>query len=132
MTTVPETLVATMISPGFTVNDLQKSIAFYEALGFTVGQRWEHEGVLRGVMLEAGKGNLGISQDDFAKGKDRVKGVGMSIWIRTDQDVDMLAERAKAAGITLEKEPMDTPWGEGRMFEVKDPDGFKFTISSGD
>ncbi len=130
MTTVPETLVATGIAPGFTVNDLAKSIAFYEGLGFTVGERWEHEGVLRGVMLDAGHGKIGINQDDFAKGRDRPKGVGMSTWIQTDQDIDALAERARAAGITFEKEPYDVPWGVGRAFEVRDPDGFKFVISN--
>lgn len=41
---VTTTQAATSISafvPGLTVDDLQKSIAFYEALGFTVNDRWE-------------------------------------------------------------------------------------------
>ena len=28
----------------FTVDDLQKSISFYEALGFTIDERWEENG----------------------------------------------------------------------------------------
>ena len=55
-------LQATMISPGLTADDLTKSIAFYEGLGFEITDRWEHEGVLTGVMLKAGPVMLGLSQ----------------------------------------------------------------------
>lgn len=126
--TVTSILQATHIAPGITVDNLTKSLAFYEGLGFGIGERWEDGGKLLGVMLHAGKSMLGLSQDDFAKGKVRVKGIGMRIWISTEQDVDELATRAKAAGITLDGEPTDYPWG-GRGFAVTDPDGFKLTIS---
>jgi predicted lactoylglutathione lyase len=33
-----------------TVDDLQKSPTFYEALAFAVGERWEDRGTLLGVM----------------------------------------------------------------------------------
>ncbi len=121
-------LQAAFIAPGVTVNDLARSIAFYEGLGFAVGERWEDGGKLMGVMLHAGTGMLGLSQDDFAKGTDRVKGVGMRTWISTEQDIDAIAARAKAAGVTLDSGPEDYPWG-GRGFAVTDPDGFKMTIS---
>ena len=48
-------------------------------------------GVLRGVMLKAGACDLGLSQDDWAKGRDRKKGEGMRIWCQTAQDIDALA-----------------------------------------
>ncbi len=127
--TPPEShLQATFIAPGITVNDLAESITFYEALGFAVGERWEDGEKLMGVMLHAGGGMLGLSQDDFAKGKVRVKGIGMRTWISTEQDIDEIAERAKAAGIKLDSGPEDYPWG-GRGFAVTDPDGFKMTVS---
>ena len=121
-------LQAKTIMPGLTVNDLQKSIAFYEGLGFAVGERWENEGVLRGVMLNAGTVGLGLSQDDGKKGRDRVKGQGLRLWLGTEQDIDALATATKAHGIALEKEPYDTPW-ESRAFDVIDPDGFALTVS---
>jgi len=121
-------LQAAFIAPGITVNDLARSIAFYEGLGFAVGERWEDGGKLLGVMLHAGSSMYGLTQDDFAKGKDRVKGVGMRTWISTEQDIDDIAARAKAAGVTLDTEPEDYPWG-GRGFAVTDPDGFKLTLS---
>lgn len=129
MTTATDArLQISQFAPGLTVNDLARSTAFYQALGFVVTERWEQEGQLRGVMLGAGQGMLGLSQDDWKKGKDRVKGVGFRFWVSTDQDVDELAAQAVAGGLTLTKAPYDTPWGH-RAFEVTDPDGFQITIS---
>jgi len=127
-TATESALQAKSITPGITVDDLARSTRFYEGLGFVVEDRWESEGVLLGVMLKAGKVMIGLSQDDWKKGRDRVKGIGTRIWIGTDQDVDQVAARAKAAGITLDEEPHDTEWGS-RAFTLTDPDGFKLTIS---
>jgi len=130
MATVIETpLQAKGLAPGLTVNNLAQSIKFYEGLGFAIEDRWEADGVLQGVMLRAGAARVGLSQDDWKKGRDRVKGVGMRIWITTGQDIDQLAGRAKAAGIALTREPHDTDWGS-RAFEVTDPDQFLWTIST--
>jgi catechol 2,3-dioxygenase-like lactoylglutathione lyase family enzyme len=123
-------LQATSVSASITANDLQKSIKFYvDGLGFEIGDKNEVDGVLRYVGLTAGPGtSLGIGQDDFAKGKDRAKGVGMRLWIGTKQDVNAIAARAKAAGITLDSEPAKLPWGP-MAFAVTDPDGFKLTVA---
>ena len=125
----PETLRLRGVTPGLTANDLQRSIDFYvEALGFVVGERWTGEnGVLRGVMLKAGRCEFGLSQDDWAKGKDRKKGEGFSLWCETAQYIDALAARVKATGVVLTQEPKDQPWG-GRSFSLDDPDGFHVTI----
>jgi uncharacterized glyoxalase superfamily protein PhnB len=130
MTTTLETpLQAKTVTPSLTVNDLQGSIRFFEGLGFGVEERWEQDGVLLGVMLLAGEARIGLSQDDWKKGRDRVKGAGMRLFIGTTQNVDDIASRAKAAGITLDVEPHDTPWTT-RAFEVTEPSGFKLTVSS--
>jgi uncharacterized glyoxalase superfamily protein PhnB len=71
---------------------------------------------------------IAINQDDGAKGWDRVKGVGFSIGISTDQNVDDIAQRIKKSGRTLELEPTDMPWG-ARVIRLRDPDGFKLSIS---
>jgi hypothetical protein len=60
--TTQEGLQISAIVPSFTVDDLQKSITFYEALGFAVEERWEEHGTLLGVMLRAGKSQIGLSQ----------------------------------------------------------------------
>ena len=41
MATTQEAVQISTIVPTLTVDDLQKSIAFYEALGFTIDDRWE-------------------------------------------------------------------------------------------
>lgn len=127
--TLDTPLQAKSLEPGFTVDDLQQSIRFFEGLGFGVEERWEENGVLLGVMLQAGQARIGLSQDDWKKGRDRRKGVGMRVFVGTTQDIDGLAARAKAAGITLDQDPHDTPWGT-RAFEVTEPSGFKLTIST--
>lgn len=126
-TATDSVLQAKAVMPGFTVNDLQRSTRFYEGLGFVIEDRWEVDGALVGFMMRAGQARLGLDQDDWKKGRDRVKGIGMRTMISTDQDIDQVAAHAKAAGITLDEEPHDTEWG-GRAFSVTDPDGFKVTI----
>jgi len=116
--------------PSLTVDDLQKSISFYEALGFAVDERWEEKGTLVGVMMRAGRTEIGLSQDDWKKGRDRQKGIGVRLSISTTPGhVDEIAKRAKDAGITLKSEPHDTEW-KSRAFEVSDPSGFLLTIYS--
>ena len=129
MTTTQETLQIASIVPNLTVDDLQKSITFYEGLGFAVDERWEENGTLLGVMLRAGKNKIGLSQDDWKKGRDRKKGIGMRVFIATTQNIDEIAARAKRAGIKLAAEPHDTEW-KSREFEVTDPTGFLLTIAS--
>ncbi len=130
MSTVTESaLQAKAIMPSLTVNDLQASLRFFEGLGFAVEERWEDNGTLNGVMLRAGNAHIGISQDDWKKGRDRAKGVGARIFIETTQNIDDLAARAKKAGVKLDVEPHDTEWGS-RAFEVTEPSGFLLTISS--
>ena len=118
------------LSVSLTVKDLQKSLAWYrDVLGFTIDRRLEREGTLRGVAMKAGDVQLSINQDDGAKGWDRVKGEAFSLRITTDQNVDEIANRIKELGGALDSEPADMPWG-ARIFRLRDPDGFKLTISS--
>ena len=131
MATTQEAVQISAIVPTLTVDDLQKSITFYERLGFTVDERWEDKGMLLGVMLRAGKSQIALNQDDWKKGRDRKKGIGVRLSLSTAQNVnvDEIARRAKSAGITLKSEPQDTEW-KSRAFEVIDPSGFLLTIFS--
>jgi uncharacterized glyoxalase superfamily protein PhnB len=128
-TATESALQAKTLSTSFTVDDLQQSIRFFEALGFAIDERWEDQGKLLGVMMRAGDVTLGLSQDDWKKGRDRQKGVGMRLYIGTKQNVDQVAARAKAAGLKLDAEPHDTEW-KTRAFELTEPSGFKITIGS--
>jgi len=128
-TTTESALQAKTLSTSLTVDDLQQSIRFFEGLGFAVEDRWEEQGKLLGVMLRGGDVSIGLSQDDWKKGRDRQKGVGMRLYIGTNQNIDQLAARAKEAGVKLDAEPHDTEW-KTRAFEVTEPSGFKITVGS--
>jgi lactoylglutathione lyase len=122
--------VATKLAASLTVNDLATSLAWYrDVLGFVVTQEHQRDGKLAAISLAAGDVQLLIGQDDFAKGRDRVKGLGFSLQLTTTQNIDGVAARIKAHGGRLESEPMDLPWGV-RAFRLVDPDGFRFVISS--
>lgn len=126
----PEPLRGRTLSASLTVRDLHSSLAWYrDVAGFTVDQRYEREGKLMAVSLRAGDVSILLGQDDGAKGWDRVKGEGFSLRITTVQSVDDIAKGITERGGTVESEPADMPWG-ARMFRLRDPDGYRFTISS--
>ena len=118
------------LAVSITATDLDRSLAWYrDVLGFRITQRYERDGRTVAASIAAGSVRVLLGQDDGAKGWDRVKGQGCSLQITTKQDIDELARRAVEAGAVLETEPTTAPWGV-RIFRVRDPDGFLFTISS--
>ena len=124
----PETLRARSVTASFTVNDLQRSIGWYEGvLGFTIADRWENAGTLMGVELKAGTTRISLNQDDWSKGRDRQKGVGMRLYLTTAPDLDRLASDITARGGVLTQPPTTQSWGE-RTMDVTDPDGFRLTF----
>jgi len=125
------TLNLSAVMPSITANDLGASIEWYrDVMGFVVAREIEHEGQRVGAMISAGSAGFMLGQDDFAKGRDRQKGIGFRLYCVSEQDIDDLAAAIKARGGTLDQEPTDQPWG-ARDLAVSDPDGFKISISSG-
>lgn len=115
------------VAPGFTANDAAASITWYcDVLGFTVRERWEHEGQFRGAQIASGAVTINIGQDDWKLGRDRVKGQGSRMYIMTGPGIDEYAAAIKARGGRLDQEPQDG-WGM-RAFSISDPDGFKLTF----
>lgn len=119
-------LNAASMNVSLTVADLGASIKFYcDGLGFEILERHED----RFAQLKAGAAMIGLGADDFAKGRDRVKGIGLRIWINTDQDIVAIAARAEASGIKLDAPAQALPWGPMGV-AITDPDGFKITIAN--
>jgi len=126
----PESLRLRSAQAGYTVNDLEKSVAFYrDILGFTVGEQWKDEGKLMGAEMVAGAVKLWLGQDDWKKGRDRLKGEGVRMYFETIQSVDEIADRIKASGGQLLHDPQTQPWGT-RDFGITDPDGYRITIQN--
>jgi uncharacterized glyoxalase superfamily protein PhnB len=122
-------LLAQSLQASLTVADIRRSLAWYrDVLRFSVDREFEREGRLFAVSLRAGAIRVLLTQDDGAKGADRVKGTGFSLQITTTQDIDALASNAKRAGAALDSEPADA-WG-ARAFRLRDPDGFRLVFSS--
>lgn len=118
------------VAPGFTASDAEASLKWYcDVLGFTVKERWEHEGVFHGGQLASGSVVINIGQDDWKMGRDRIKGQGTRMYIMTGPEIDKYADAIKARGGTLDQEPADG-WGM-RTFSISDPDGFKLTFMTG-
>jgi uncharacterized glyoxalase superfamily protein PhnB len=127
----PETLRLRSLMPALTVNDLAASVAWYrDVLGFIVAEEFRREDRVVGVRLTAGAVDFLLGQDDFAKGRDRKKGVALRLYCITGQDIDQLAAAIKERGGELAQEPQDQPWG-ARDLAVVDPDGFVISISTG-
>lgn len=121
-------LAATGTFASLTCNDLARSMALYvDGLGFEVVHRTEEGGVLQFVMLRAGTALIGLGADDFAKGRDRKKGIGMRLWFTSAQELAPLAARFTAAGFTLDSGVEPLPWGP-LAFSFTDLDGFPVTI----
>ena len=134
MTSIPPTpaadaLDATTLGASLTVSALEASLAWYrDVLGFTVARTFDRDGKMFAASLRAGAVAILLTQDDGAKGANRVRGDGMSLQITTAQSIDELAARVRERGATIESGPADVMGA--RMFRLRDPDGFKFVFSS--
>jgi uncharacterized glyoxalase superfamily protein PhnB len=114
-------------SVSITVKDIGTSVDWYHrVVGFGIERAVERDGAPVFVTLKAGHVRVSLNQDDGKKGWERVKGLGFSISVWTD-NVDAIADHIKAQGGTLDSEPVDAPWG-ARYFRVTDPDGFKLAF----
>ena len=127
--TAPPPLIAQSLEASLTVADIRRSLAWYrDVLRFSVDREFERAGRVFAVSLHAGTIRILLTQEDGARGVDRVKGEGFSLQITTAQNIDALASNAKRAGAVLDSEPADA-WG-ARVFRLRDPDGFRLVISS--
>lgn len=120
---------AERLEASLTVRDLAASAGWYrDVVGFSVAREYRRDERLIAVAMQGGAVELLLVQDDGTKGLDRPKGEGFSLQLTTTQPIDALAARITARGGVLETPPF-TMAGK-RAFRLRDPDGFRFTISS--
>lgn len=125
-------LNGTTMGCSLTCKDLATSLAFYrDVLGFSVVGTYERDGRPSAAVIVAGHMRIVLNQDDGKLGWDRIKGQGLFLQfnVATAADVDAAAARLAAAGGTFIDQPADRPWGV-RMFQFRDPDGFKLGVST--
>lgn len=112
-----------MSSPTFAkllVRDADRSVAFYEALGFALVRA---ETVF--VQLRWAEGaDLWLVRTPAGRTLDGARGVGVLVCFQADDPgVDAIAARAIAAGAAVDG-PTDQPW-HTREIIVVDPDGYR-------
>jgi len=100
------------------VSDLERSIAFYEQLGFTT-TRWDEY-----VRLQ-GPNGMYIGMEQAA---DVVGSQAIELVIRVD-DVDRRFEELGAAGVHFDGSPADQEW-DARHVWLTDPDGNRLSLFS--
>ncbi|MDP2310957.1 MAG: VOC family protein [Pseudomonadota bacterium] len=103
------------------VADADRSLAFYEALGFTLAER---DSVFARLRWTSGA-DLYLVRLPTGRTLDGRRGVGVLVCFRTE-GVDALALRARGAGATVEG-PTDQPW-HTREIVVTDPDGYRLNF----
>ena len=111
MATTQEAVQIGAIVPTLTVDDLQKSITFDQVLGFAIDERWKEKGTLLGVMLRAGKTQIGLNQDDWKKGRDRKKGIGVRLSISTSQAASTRSRSGRRMPASRSSRSRPTPSG---------------------
>ncbi len=124
---MPESERLVPVAPEFFVRDIERSIAFYERLGFTVVRQEPDFAV---IALREDVHVLLAAEAHTSRERWNVsaRGVGLNIRIMVD-DVDAVYQRAKAAGAPISQEIADRDYGL-RDFIVADPDGFALRFAS--
>jgi predicted lactoylglutathione lyase len=114
------------------ISDLDRSIAFYEALGFRRKAK-SAEGV---GFFQAGASAFAVwpfielAKDANAKVDDApaFRGVALAWNCRSESEVDAVVDRARVAGGSVPKAPQKTVWG-GYAGYFADPDGHLWEVA---
>jgi catechol 2,3-dioxygenase-like lactoylglutathione lyase family enzyme len=119
MTALAKKPRVTSFAPQFLVDDLERSIEYYEKLGFTFGETWEGFyaiGDLDGLELHLKEAPKNPSDRQYRRDHehlDAAAGVdGIEVFFR----------QCVANGVTILKPLTPTAWGT-KDFYIQDPDG---------
>lgn len=114
------------------VADIDRTIRFYEVLGFRVVRRWGEW-----VRLDRDGAELVLQGDSYVRSHPHYfsadidhapRGTGVEITVEV-ADVDAVHADAQAAGLRIVKPMQDRDW-KARDFRLADPDGFFIRITS--
>jgi len=110
------------------VRNLEKSVEFYEGLGFRVdSESRDDRGALTYVDLQLGGAELSLGQvlsdadDEYTRWVSGELGAGVILYF-TVPDVDAVHDRARRIRATIEVPLRDRSYG--RAFNLNDPDGY--------
>ncbi len=113
-----------------TVENLDRTVVFYEALGFDFKKRTNDYaiGYVNWFWIEfIPKDKVEKSTFEKHAGLEVAeKGAGILLHMSVD-DIDEFYKEIIGVGVTPESEPRDFPWGR-REFILTDPDGYKIVF----
>lgn len=118
-----------MILPFLNVTNINKSVAFYEKLGFTKTMEMagpDGEPAMAFVMLNDDNIGLGRAMPDSEE-QIGAPGANFMVYLKEDQDIDAFCDEVKARGVSLLQDIKTEYWGD-RMFAAVDPDGYVISI----
>jgi lactoylglutathione lyase len=120
--------MAQLLHTCYRIGDIDRSVAFYEALGFEEIRRMPiRDEAINVFMGLHGDGprleltyNHGVDSYDLGTGYNHIA--------ITAEDLDATLERLAAQGIAPEKPPYRVREGGSRLAFVRDPDGYRIEL----
>jgi lactoylglutathione lyase len=119
-----------LIHTCYRITNIDRSVAFYEALGFKeVGRLPIRDEAINVFMNQPGDGDMPKLELTFNHGVNRYEiGTGYGHIAITCDDIDATLARLKEQGIDPEKPPYSVREGGNRLAFVRDPDGYRVEI----
>jgi catechol 2,3-dioxygenase-like lactoylglutathione lyase family enzyme len=110
--------------------DLERSRAFYEALGWSTGAAPADDVVFfqAGGMVVALWDRAALAEDSGVEDTGGWGGMTLAHNVRSPEEVDAVTEEARSAGADIVREPAETFWG-GYSAAFTDPDGHPWEIA---
>jgi len=119
-----------LIHTCYRITDVDRSVAFYEALGFQeVGRVPIRDEAVNVFMNQPGDGEMPKLELTHNFGVDSYElGTGYGHIAITTDDIDATLARLKEQGIEPERTPYSIREGGNRLTFVKDPDGYRVEL----
>jgi lactoylglutathione lyase len=122
--------VSKLIHTCYRITDIDRSVAFYEALGFEEVARMPiRDEAINVFMNLPGDGDSPRLELTYNHGVDSYElGTAYGHIAITADDLDSTLERLAAQGIEPEKPPYSVREGGSRLCFVRDPDGYRIEV----